>query len=153
MAGRGLEMHDLMLFCGKNLVAYILVQFITDGDLAGYKISFMTKRQTNNSKPSFLNRTNAVSSLPFFSRGSTSPSGSGPPHYRSFTITLRHTTLGRTPLDEWSARRTDLYQTTHNTQHRQTSMPSAGFEPATPASERAQTHDLDRAATESCHLR
>jgi hypothetical protein len=30
-----------------------------------------------------------------------------------------HTTLGRTPLDEWSARRRDLYQTTHNNQERQ----------------------------------
>jgi len=27
--------------------------------------------------------------------------GSGPPHFRGFTIKLRHTTLGRTPLDEW----------------------------------------------------
>jgi hypothetical protein len=28
-------------------------------------------------------------------------SGPGPPHYRGFTITLRHnTTLNRTPLDE-----------------------------------------------------
>jgi hypothetical protein len=34
-----------------------------------------------------------------------------PRHYRGFTITLRHTTLGRTPLDEWSARRRDLYWT------------------------------------------
>jgi len=33
-----------------------------------------------------------------------SPSGPGPPHYRGFTITLGHTTLGGTPLDEWSAR-------------------------------------------------
>ena len=45
----------------------------------------------------------------------TTPSGPGPPHYRGFTITLRHTTLSRTPLDEWSARRRDLYLTTHNT--------------------------------------
>jgi hypothetical protein len=30
---------------------------------------------------------------------------------------------------------------------RQTSMPPAGFEPAIPASERPQTHALDRAAT------
>jgi len=29
-----------------------------------------------------------------------SPSGPRPPHYRGFMITLRHTTLGRTPLDE-----------------------------------------------------
>jgi hypothetical protein len=34
-----------------------------------------------------------------------------------------HTTVGRTPLDEWSARRGDLYLTTHNTHNRQTSMP------------------------------
>jgi hypothetical protein len=32
--------------------------------------------------------------------GPTAPSGPGPPHYRGFTITLRHTTVGRTPLDE-----------------------------------------------------
>jgi len=41
-------------------------------------------------------------------------------------------TLGRTPLDEWSARRKDLYLTTHNTHKREISMPSAGFEPAVP---------------------
>jgi len=41
--------------------------------------------------------------------GATAPGGPKPPHYRDFTITLRHTTLGRTPLDEWSARRRDLY--------------------------------------------
>jgi hypothetical protein len=27
-------------------------------------------------------------------------SGPRPPHYRGFIITLRHTTVGRTPLDE-----------------------------------------------------
>jgi hypothetical protein len=59
----------------------------------------------------------------------------------------RHTTLGRTPLDEWSARRRDLYLTKHNTHKRQTSMPPARFEPTIPVSERPQTHALDRAAT------
>jgi len=39
----------------------------------------------------------------------TATSGPGPPHYWGFTITLRHTSLGRTPLDEWSARRSDIY--------------------------------------------
>jgi hypothetical protein len=39
-----------------------------------------------------------------------------------FAITLRHSTLGRTPLDEGPARRRDLYLTTHNTHKRQTSM-------------------------------
>jgi hypothetical protein len=58
-----------------------------------------------------------------------------------------HTTLGRTPLGEGSARRRDLYLTTHNTHKKQTSMSPAGFEPTIPASERPQTHALDRAAT------
>ena len=57
------------------------------------------------------------------------------------------TTLGRIPLHEWSAQRTDLYLKTHNTHKRQTSMPPAGFEPTIPASERPQTQVLDRAAT------
>jgi hypothetical protein len=54
------------------------------------------------------------------------------------------TTVGRTPLDKWSARRRDLYLTTHNTPNRQTFMPPVGFEPTIPAGERPQT--LDRAA-------
>jgi hypothetical protein len=76
--------------------------------------------------------------------GGTTPSGPGPPHYRGFTITLRHTTLGRTPLDEWSARRRDLYLRTHDTHKRQTSMSPAGFKPAIPESERRQIGTLDR---------
>jgi hypothetical protein len=60
---------------------------------------------------------------------------------------LHHTTISRTPLDEWSARHRDLYLTTNDTHNRQTSMPSSGFVPTIPASERPQTHVLDRAAT------
>ena len=47
--------------------------------------------------------------------GATAPTGPGPPHCRRFTITLRHTILGRSPLDEWSVRRRDLYLTTKKT--------------------------------------
>jgi hypothetical protein len=83
----------------------------------------------------------------FFLHGATAPRGPGPPHYRSFTITLRHTTLGRTPLDERSARCRDLCLTIHNTHKRQTSMPLEGFEPPTPASDQPQTHALDCAAS------
>jgi len=43
--------------------------------------------------------------------------------------TLRRTTVGRTPLDERSARRRDLYLTTHDTHNRQIPMPPVGFEP------------------------
>ena len=49
-------------------------------------------------------------------------------HEHSISHT-RRTTVGRTPLDEWSARRRDRYLTTHDTQNRQTSMPPVGFEP------------------------
>ena len=54
-----------------------------------------------------------------------------PPYSRGFLSfldhTQRHTTVGRTPLDEWSARRRDLYLTTHNSHNRQTFMPPVGF--------------------------
>jgi len=87
--------------------------------------------------------------LYFLSHGATARSGSGP-HYRGFTITLCHTTLITSSLDEWSALCKDLRLTSHNTHKKQTSMPPAGFEPAIPASERPQTHALDRAATGMC---
>jgi hypothetical protein len=64
----------------------------------------------------------------------------------TITIILRHTTISRTLLDEWSARRWDLYLTTHNTYKRNTLRP-AGFEPTIPASERPQTYVVYRAAT------
>jgi hypothetical protein len=43
--------------------------------------------------------------------------------------TQRRTTVDRTPLDEWSARRRDLNLTTHNTHNRQTSTLPVRFEP------------------------
>jgi len=49
--------------------------------------------------------------------------------------TQRRTTVGRTPLDEWSARRRDLYLTTHYTHNRQIYMPPVGFEPTISAGE------------------
>ena len=62
-------------------------------------------------------------------------------------VSKSHTKRHHTSLDEWSARRIDLCLTTHNTHNRQTSMPSAGFEPTISAGERPQTYALDRAAT------
>ena len=73
--------------------------------------------------------------------------GPRPPHPSGFLITHNDALVGRTPLDEWSARRRDLYLTTHNTHNRQTSMPPVGFEPTISAGERLQTYALDRAAT------
>jgi len=54
--------------------------------------------------------------------------------------TQRRTAVGRTPLDEWSARFTQ-----HSQQKK--SMPPVGFEPTISAVERPQTYALERAAT------
>ena len=59
--------------------------------------------------------------------------------------TRRHTTFGRTPLDEWSARRRHLYLTTQHS--RQTSMPQVGIERTISAGERPQTYALAHSAT------
>ena len=83
----------------------------------------------------------------FFPPRRNSPSGPRPPHFRGFTITPRHTTLGRTPLHEWSACRRELYLVKHKTHKRQTPISPARFEPAIPRSERPQILALDHAAT------
>ena len=66
---------------------------------------------------------------------------------RLFLVFLDHTqrrsTVGRTPLDEGSARRRDLYLTTHDTYNRQISMLPVGFEPTISAGERPQ-HTVGR---------
>jgi hypothetical protein len=52
--------------------------------------------------------------LSFF--GATAPQWARAPSFTRFIDhTQRRTTVGRTPLDEGSARRRDLYLTTHNT--------------------------------------
>jgi hypothetical protein len=80
------------------------------------------------------------------------PRGPGYLHYRGFTNTLRHTTTGRTPLDEWSARRKDFYRTKHDTHERQTSMPAAGFESTIPESRRPQINALDSSVIGEGHI-
>ena len=55
--------------------------------------------------------------------------------------TQRSITVGRTPLDEWSARRRDLYLTTHYTHNKH------------PCPSRIRTHDLSRRAAVDLSLR
>ena len=55
--------------------------------------------------------------------------------------TQRRATVGRTRLDEWSVRHTDLCLTTHNTHT------PVGLETTISAGERPKTYALDRAAT------
>jgi hypothetical protein len=69
--------------------------------------------------------------------GTTVSTGTGSPHWRGFTISIRHTTLTKTPLDEWSARRRDLYLTTHKTHTRQTCKPPSGIQNHNPSKQAA----------------
>jgi hypothetical protein len=58
--------------------------------------------------------------------------------------TQRRATVGRTPLDERSARRRDLYLTTHNNHNRQTSMLPVGFKPTISAGKWQQNYALEQ---------
>jgi hypothetical protein len=65
-----------------------------------------------------VNKLHSVWTVCLFVFGATAP----PPQWaraspltRFLDQTQRRTTVGRTPLDEWSIRRTDLYLTTNNT--------------------------------------
>jgi len=62
--------------------------------------------------------------------GVTTPQWARASSFTRFLDHTRLTTVGRTPLDKWSARRRDLYLTTktHNTHNRQTTVHPEGFE-------------------------
>jgi len=78
-----------------------------------------------------------------FPHGATGPSGSGPPHYQGFTITLRHFLFSKAPLKRWT-RRGDLYLTTFITHKKKASMLQVGFKPTMPTSELSQTNTFGR---------
>ena len=76
-----------------------------------------------------------------FVSGATAPQWARASSFTRFLDhTQRRTTVGRTPPDALTARRRDLYLTTHNTNNRQTSMPPVRFEPTISAGERPQTY-------------
>jgi hypothetical protein len=78
----------------------------------------------------------------------TAPNGPQPPFYRSCTITLRHTTLIRSPLGEWSAWR--WASTWQETKLSKDSHPWTRWDSnpqSKQASKRLRTHPLDSAAT------
>jgi hypothetical protein len=62
--------------------------------------------------------------------------------------TQRRNTVGRTPLDQWSARRRDFYLTTHNTPNRQTYMLPVEFELTSSTAEQPQTRLRPRDQTD-----
>jgi len=66
--------------------------------------------------------------------------------------TQRRTTIGRTPLDESSARLRDLYLTTHNTCKRQNIHAPGEIWNRNPASERLQTYALNLSTNGTSHI-
>ena len=133
----------------------MFLNFCTKQHLSPWRIRSPTWKEKNKSNCSSRSYCIGIvlvcyfTAVLFFFYGACSPiAGYGPLILWGFRDhTQRHTTVGRTPLDEWSTRRRDLYLTTHNTHNRQTSMPPAGFEPTISAGERPQTYALDRTAT------
>jgi hypothetical protein len=84
----------------------------------------------------------------YFFMAQQPPSGPGPPQYRGFTITLRHTPHSVGLL--WTSNRPDAETSTwqHTTLTRDRyPCPPVGFEPAIPVSKRTQTRALDRTTT------
>jgi len=79
----------------------------------------------------------------FVVSGATAPQWARDSSFRKFLYQTQRTAVGRTPLDEWSALRGDLYLTTHNNHNRQTFMPPGGI----------QTHNLSRQAAVDLRLR
>jgi hypothetical protein len=79
--------------------------------------------------------------------GARAPGGPGSTHYRGFTITLRHTTLGRTPLGELIRPSQKLLP--DNTQHSQETdiHGRGGIRTHNPSKRGVQTHALDSATS------
>ena len=81
-----------------------------------------------------------------FSYGATAYSEPGLPHYRGFTIILRHHVRQDSSEQVISSSQLPLPDNTQHSQQRDIHV-AVEFEPTTPASDRPQTYGIDRAAT------
>jgi len=106
----------------------------------GIKLCPFTNLFTISDRNIANSRWNTIS---IFFCGAAAQRGLWLPHSRGFLITQRRTTVGRTPLDEWSARRRDVLP--DNTQHsQQTNFYVPGG---------IRTHNLSRRAAADLRLR
>jgi hypothetical protein len=131
----------------NHLVAEVLSQLYTQYPFVNHTVALICHecKQSysfaNHREPHFtISLIKPTNSL--FFKGQQPIVGQDLAHYWGFTITPRHTTLGRTPLDEWSATCIDLYLTTHNTQQ-QTHIHAHGG---------IQTHDPSKRTAADPHL-
>jgi len=122
-----------------------LAQNLKRGDLTSKAKQANKSSHTKRGRPIYTKTNIDIKSIDIFSSWINSPYW-----VRAFSLSRlhdhTHTTLGRTPLDEWSDRCSDFYLTAH-TDKRQTSATPVGMEPAIATSERLQTHASEPAAT------
>ena len=80
------------------------------------------------------------------------PTAPRSPHCWGFVIVLRHTTLGRTPPDEWSGRLRDLYLKTYDSLKETDFRATGGIRTRYPSKHSPQNHALDLATTRIGHV-
>ena len=128
----------MVIFCCYLLMCVEQLQFLSPTETSGSPSDVSARSLATVQRLALrqeMKRTRCIYTYIFFSPWRNTPIGPGPPHCRSFAITLRHLTLGRTTLGELSAPRRNIYLTTINTHNRQAFFPPVGFEPAISASE------------------
>jgi hypothetical protein len=121
-----LSLHNVNRLClllGMNWIFKYVIQLL---------IIYIYQHMNINLIKQVIHKQNSLTcfSNNFLLHGSATPSGPsgpGPPHYRSTTTILRHTTLGKAPLDKWSARLRNLYLT--NNTHKRPSCPQRDSKP------------------------
>ena len=122
---------------GYPVAAYVFFLFLPS--LLSFPLTSFKQRVLE--APRKKNVTNPVT--PFVLRCESPKWAMASPFLRFLDHTQRRITVGRTPLDEWSARHRDLYLTTQNNHNRQTSMPPGGI----------RTHNLSRRVAVDLRLR
>ena len=124
----------------------VLLTFTTKGIIFYRYWTWKSTQTVIRQRRSDITSTEDIINYHFFGAAPPSQWAMASSFMRFLDHTQRRTTIGRTPLDEWSARRRDLYLTTHNTHNRQTSIPPVRFELRISAGERLQTYILNRTA-------
>ena len=81
-----------------NICIYLFIRFAQSESLNVVLFYICNMQNAYNPKPNNVNDYFIIITILFY--GARVPLRTAPPQYRGFTITPRHTTLGRTPLDE-----------------------------------------------------
>jgi len=113
----GLSALKPIVSCSKKIFILCLYSTVIFFIINAFKIYIYGLKTITITTTSTTTTTTPTTAITNFC-GTTAHSEPVPPHYRDFTITLRHTKIGRTRLDEWLAGLRSLYLSTNNTQKR-----------------------------------